>query len=155
MYKVVLILALSISALTACTDNKPINPINVLQVSDFDFTMNKKQAASISFGETSKKFCTATIYRESVQSGYSVQSVRNSSKDLSMDCNWDGKYYIESSKHTTSASFKIDSLDQVNQTATLSVSLKLVEPSSEKYLKMKDVILVLDNQMFDNLVKKI
>jgi len=92
MYKAVFILALSISNLIACTDSKQVNASNVFQVSDT--SMNSNQAISIAFGETSNNYCSATIYRESVKSGYSVKSVKKSATDLSMDCNWDGKYYV-------------------------------------------------------------
>ena len=155
MNKAVILLALSICTLIGCTDSKQINANNVRSVTDFDYTMNNKQAVSITFGETSTNYCDATIYRDSVKSGYSAISNQKSVTDLSMDCSWGGKNYMQSSKHPTSTNIKIVSLDSASKTATINVSLNLVNPSSDEYFSLKDVSLVLKNEQFDNLVKKI
>lgn len=160
MRKLIFLLALSsLSALIAsCTERKPINKINginVLIVSDYDFTMNSKQAVSIIFGESNSNYCSVTIYRDSIKPGYLSTSRQKSVTDLSLDCNWDGENYLQSSKHPTSANINIVRLDSVNKTAEIKISLHLVNPSSDKYFTLKDISLVLNEDKFANLVKKI
>jgi len=152
--KVVISLALATSLLGGCSD-KPVTANIVQSVTDFDYTMNGNQAVSISFGESKDNFCSATIYRSSVRSGYSVTSKQKSTKNISMDCNWGGKYYVQSSKHPTSADLKITNLDSESGSAQIVVSMHLVNPSSDSYFTLKNVTLNLEKEQISNLVKKI
>ena len=154
MNKVVISLALATSLLGGCSD-QPVTANIVQSVTDFDYTMNSKQAVSISFGESKDNFCSATIYRSSVQAGYLVTSKQKSTKDISMDCNWGGKYYVQSSKHPTSAVLNIIDLDSESGSVQIGVSMHLVNPSSDSYFTLKNVILNLNKEQVSNLVKKI
>lgn len=106
---------------------KPDNKLETLSVSDYEFTMNDKQAVSISFGKTENNFCTVSIYRDSVAQGYSVSSTQRDDHSISVDCNWNGKYFVESSKHPTISSLSISSLDKNKNIAQVELTLKLVE----------------------------
>jgi hypothetical protein len=127
----------------------------VMAVSDFDYTMNNKQAVRISYGQSQTNYCDVTIYRDSVISGYSVDSKQRSTQDFSMSCNWDGVNYVQSSKHPTSSSFKIGSIDTNTGSVQLDISLHLVDPSTDKYFTLKEITLNLNKQQLNNLLKKI
>ena len=156
MKKSIVSLGMLIGAiLSGCSEPEAaINASSMFSVSDYEYTMNDKQAVSISFGETQNNFCSATIYRASVAAGYEVSSQQKSSKDISVDCNWSGKYYVQSSKHQTSVKFEMLSIDPKTKTAEATVSVKLVEPSSGKYFKLGVTPLVISGEHFDHLTKK-
>ncbi|MCW7551673.1 hypothetical protein NX722_03240 [Endozoicomonas gorgoniicola] len=117
--------------------------------------MNNQQAVSLSFGQTNENFCSATIYRSSVAKGYKIQSKQNNNKSISADCHWDGKYYVQSSKHQTSVDLEISDLDRNAKNAVLNISLKLIEPKSGEFFTLNNVALNLSGNNFDSLVKEI
>ena len=156
MKKSILNLGFSVcAALSGCSEPEvAIDPPSILSVSDYDFTWNDKQAVSISFGETQSNYCSTTIYRVSVVTGYKVSSQQNSRKEISTDCNWSGKYYMQSSKHSTSAKFELLSIDQKSKTAKAVVSVKLVESNSGEYFTLDNTALVISGEHFGHLTKK-
>lgn len=156
MKKSIFCLGMSICvALIGCSDpERAINASSIFSVSDYEYTMNERQAVSISFGETQRNYCSATIYRESVSSGYTVSSQHKSNKDFSIDCNWAGKYYVQSSKYQTFAAFELLSIDPQSKTAEATVSAKLVDPNSGEYFELDATPLEINGVNFDHLTKK-
>ena len=133
---------------------KILENMHIYGVTDFEYTMNGKQAVSITFGVTEKNNCSATIHRKSVKKGYSIEMKNKNSGDLSIECNWDGKYYVQSSKHPTLTRLKIKSIDPKLKEAEVVVSVNVVEPISNKYLDIGTNTIKVSGQNFDNLVKK-
>lgn len=156
MRKSIVSLGVSVCAiLSGCSEPEAaINTSSIFSVSDYEYTMNDKPAVSISFGETQSNYCSATIYRASVSSGYKVSSQQKSSSDIAVECNWSGKYYVQSSKHQTLATFELLSIDPQTKTAEATVSVKLVEPSSGEYFKLGATPLVISGEYFDHLTKQ-
>lgn len=128
-----------------------IGPLDVLSVSDYDFTLDGEQAVSIYFGEAENKFCDISIKRSSVVVGYKVSSQRGSYKDINVTCTWLGMNYVDSVKYPTSFKFDITSIDSKSKIAEFKVSLKLVNPYSEKYLILSGTSLKINNDEFKNL----
>lgn len=132
------------------------NKIETISVSDFKYTMNDKQAISILFGETQSNFCSVTIYRAAVKQGYSVSSAQRDDHSISVDCNWNGRYFLESSKHPTFSSVSIVSLDKDKKSAQIEISVKLIELKGlESYFSLDNVKLNISADKFDNLIKKL
>lgn len=130
------------------------NASEVFSVSDYEYTMNEKQAVSVSFGETQKNYCSATIYRSSIKEGYKVSSQQKSNRNISIDCNWGGKYYVQSSKHKTNVDFELKSINSSSKSAEIQISGKLVNPYNGKYFTLKNTPILVQDIHFDNLIKK-
>jgi len=150
------ILFVSILFLEACSvSDQEERLLEVYSVSDYDFTLNDQPAISISFGETQNNFCSITLYRSSVYAGYSVDIIKSKNNDqtATINCHWEGKYYVQSSKHDTYFNMRIESLDKENKVATINSSLKLVNPSNGQFFTLDNVIININKNYFDNLVK--
>ncbi|HCG8288424.1 TPA: hypothetical protein NJ528_002501 [Vibrio parahaemolyticus] len=65
---------------------------------------------------------------------------QKSTGDLNSNCYWEGKLYIQSSKHPTLASLTINELDEGSKVAKLKTSMKLFDNKSlDKYFELKDI----------------
>lgn len=128
--------------------------MKVISVTDFKFTHKDKSAVSISFGESDTNHCTATIYRSKVKQGYSVSSEKRSNTDFSIECSWNGGYFVESSNHQTFTNLAITAIDKKSKTATMMMSFKLVGLPSAGFLERHDLLIPLSGKNFENLMIK-
>ncbi|MBD9354807.1 hypothetical protein [Methylomonas albis] len=92
------------------------NSMKVIGVTDFKFTLRDKPAVSINFGESDTNHCSATVQRSKVKQGYAASSAKRSNTDFSIECNWDGDYFVESSNHLTFTDLSIVTLDKNSKT---------------------------------------
>lgn len=125
-----------------------------MSVSDYDFVMNGRKAVSIAFGETDDNYCSVTLYRESVHTGYKVESIKQAEKGISLDCNWSGLYYVISSEHETAVKLEIVSVDKIKKVAEASISARLVDYKNSKYAEVKNVRLSIAGDNFEKLIKE-
>lgn len=137
----------------AASDTESVE-YSVLSVSDFSFTIKGQPAVSVAFGVGDGQYCSMTIPRSSVKAGYVGKSEQDAGAVISGTCFWNGKTYLESSKHPTVASLAINSLDEATREAEIAVSLHLVEPTINEYLTVDNWQFVIDGEQFANLVKK-
>lgn len=133
------------------TQEKPdnVNSIKLLQVSST--TLHDKPAKAIVFGETIENSCFVKLYTTSIKQGYEYTSQKTYSSDISADCSINGVYYSTSSKHPTTASIKINSLDAESQQSILTVYLKLVSATSkgDSYYTIPETQLKLSGDQFE------
>lgn len=132
-----------------------INKVEVIHVTDYAFTLNEKQAVSFYFGESQTNYCTVTIYRELVAAGYKVFSSKKNDRSISASCTWNKKETTQSSKHKTSVVLEIIDIDKKKKTASMIVSIKLVEPKRGEYFELFDIELLLKDKYYNALTKKI
>jgi len=144
----------AILALSACSENAP-KKLLVLSVSDYDYTMNNLPAVSINLGPDINNFCSITLNRKDIAiSGLSISSKQRNNSAISANCNWDGSYYLQSSKHPTQVSIKISNIDTKARTGTFDISLKLINNKDlSTFIEAKDTVQV-SGKMFDNLLAK-
>ncbi|MBD9360315.1 hypothetical protein [Methylomonas fluvii] len=128
--------------------------MKLIGVTDFKFTLRDKPAVSIHFGESDTNHCSATVQRSKVKQGYTVSSSKRSNADFSIECNWDGNYFVESSNHLTFTDFSIVTLDKKSKTASIMVSFKLLGLPSNTYLERHDVIVPISGKHFQSLTMK-
>lgn len=141
--------------------DQEISASEIIRVTDFDYTLGEKQAVSIAFGESDENHCSLTVQRENIKAGYSIYSLRgNKYQYVSLDCNWDGVWYIQNSNLDTYIDLKIVSLDRTNKNAEVLISAKLSEhkkigekPSGDT-AELNNVKLVITGKHFDNLTKQ-
>jgi len=127
--------------------------LEVYSVSDYDFTLNNKQAVSIAFGESQSNYCSITLIRGAAIKGYSVNAKKNNDKNVSVDCSWNNKDYVQSSKHKTFVDLSVKSLDNQIKVSDIRISLKLVNAYSGEFFSLDKVKINITNAMFENLVK--
>jgi len=127
--------------------------MKVVSVSDYSFTLNEQQAVSVIFGASDYNYCSLTVLRQSVSDSFKFSSTQRSDKDASISCTWDKKHFVQSSKHPTGLNIEILSLDKEAKKAEVSVSLKLVEPSSDEYFELNDARLLITDQGFEHLIE--
>lgn len=156
MKKSLFIASLLCISLIACSqESKQVTPIVGISVSDFEYTMNEKNAVSINLGESVNNYCDITIYRDLVKTGYSVRAKQKSSNDISATCQWDGKTYFQSSKHPTHAKLKINEINSQSGLSKLTASLHLIDPYKNKYFTLDNVSFELNKELTNNLIKKL
>lgn len=127
--------------------------LETLSVSDYPFTLNGTPAISLSFGESQSNFCSLTLTKNSVLQGYSFESNQKNNDSMSIDCNWDGKTFVQSSKHSTLLKFSITELNKESLLAKATVSLNLVDPSNNEYFSLENIQLIIEGDYFNNLIK--
>ncbi|BBL91795.1 hypothetical protein VroAM7_44480 [Vibrio rotiferianus] len=154
--KVKVLLAASIlSSLTlvGCGSEDKAFTVNATTASDFAYTMANQPAVDVTLKQDENNFCQITFLRKNVQPGFSASLKQKSTGDLSSSCYWEGKLYIQSSKHPTLATLTINELDEGSKVAKLKTSLKLVDNKSlDKYFELKDIEFTLSGQQFTNLI---
>jgi hypothetical protein len=132
------------------TQEKPdnANTIKLLKISST--TLHNKPAKAIVYGENNENSCYIKLYTTSIQQGYEYTSQKIYSSDISADCSINGVYYSTSSKHPTTVSIKINSLDTESQQAVLTVYLKLVSATSkgDSYYTIPETQLKLSGDQF-------
>lgn len=126
--------------------------MNVLRVTDFEFTLNDKPAVSIAFGESDSNYCDATILRSLVRQGYKASSTKRSDTSFSIDCHWDSDYFVESSNHKTFSNLSIKSIDKRKKTALIEISLRFVGLPSNKYIEFDKIQVFVSGDQFKNLI---
>ncbi|MGB3222512.1 MAG: hypothetical protein WBB23_06905 [Desulforhopalus sp.] len=139
---------------TATIQQTGVDATQIIIVSEFDYAVKGEQAVSISFGETETNWCSATISREYVKVGFKTELHQNSSGNLSIGCNWDGQYFVQSSKHPTLTSLSINTLDSASKTAEIDITAKLVNPHNDTYLDIGTQRILISGVNFDHLTKR-
>lgn len=150
-----LIPVFSAIALSGCGDDSQKAPftINSTAASDFAYALANQPAVDITLQQDENNFCNVTFLRSNVKQGYKASVEQKNSGELSASCYWNKAQYIQSSKHPTLASLSIVELDPELQSATLAVSLKLVDSKSlSDYFEVKETIFTLSGDQFTNLV---
>ncbi|MFH4575623.1 hypothetical protein FKN08_02110 [Vibrio sp. 1-2 (7-a)] len=129
--------------------------VNSTTASDFSYTMANQPAVSITVINDDNNFCDLIIFRSNVREGYSVTSAQQSSDELSASCNWQGNYFVQSSKHPTKANLILQSIDDKSQIATFNVDFKLVNNKTLKdYFELENLQFTVSDLEFKNLTTK-
>ncbi|CAM2799854.1 Lipoprotein [Vibrio neptunius] len=150
------LLFLSISAslgLTGCGGeaNEQFK-VNSVTASDFAYTMANQPAVDLQLQQSENNFCQITLLRSNVKEGFTASLKQQSTGSLSSSCYWNGNLYIQSSKHPTIANLKINKIDETNQSASFTTSLKLVNNKTlDSYFEIKDVTFTVAGQQYTNL----
>ncbi|MCG9228086.1 hypothetical protein L3X65_02730 [Vibrio diabolicus] len=144
---------LSGMTLVGCGSEDKSFTVNNTTASDFAYTMASQPAVDVTLQQDENNFCQITFLRKNVQPGFSTSLKQKSTGDISSSCYWEGKHYIQSSKHPTLASLTINELNEASKVAKLTTSLKLVDSNSlDEYFELKDIEFTLSGQQFTNLI---
>lgn len=133
--------------------NSEANETHSFQVESVsETTLNNKPAVSIYFSENESGHCEATLNKEFINPGFSVSSDQRSDTRVEVSCNL-ASYYVQSSKHPTSVTFDIVSIDQAKKEALIKTSFNLVDPYKPDYVRFDNVELTISGSYFDQFYK--
>ncbi len=119
-----------------------------------DGNLNGQATTDIYFGESDENYCTISLNNKLITSNTITKSKSKNNKKLNTECNWDGVYYIQSSKHSTTVTAYFTTLSADTKTATLEVSIKLINTKDSKsYFRLDNQKLLITGEMFDSLGK--
>lgn len=107
-------------------------------------TLNDQPALSLALGGTGENYFDVTLYRSNTHAGYVGSSTSASNPSLNATANWDGKYYVQSSKHPTEVLLKFTSVTPSE--AVIEFSAKLVNPSSGELLDLKNSVVKVEGE---------
>ena len=126
---------------------------NILDVSEYNVTLNNKPSAYIKFGENDENHCSLAVLNASAIKGYHTQIDGSSSLDIEVDltCMKENNFYAMSASSDTFIS--IDTIDASDSNVVYKFSSKLVSTQDQSYLEFKDEILEIKGKHFTSLVQ--
>ena len=117
-----------------------------------DGNLNSETATDIYFGESDENYCTLSLNTKSVTQGIPTKSKSKNNKNIAIECNWDGAYYVQSSKHPTAVTALFTTLDSSLKSATLEISIKLINTKGYKsFFSLDNKKLLITGEMFEGL----
>jgi len=123
----------------------------IFSVSD-GFTYNNQPAVSISFGEKETEYCSLTLLKKDIYTGFTAKSFRKKNKNIDIDCSLNGAYFVRSSKHKTGLKITIHKIDDKNQQADISIKLKLIDPSKNDLATLETKPLLIKGEFYKQLM---
>lgn len=129
----------------------------VSQVSDYDFTLDGRQAASILFTADKDNYFDVTIKRSSIYSGSSVAFRKGSViKNINATASIDGSSYAIYTNKENGTFIKIvfESINEDKNEAKIIVSMKLYSSDKDKYFEINEFSYKISGQAFKNLMIK-
>jgi len=123
---------------------------NILDVSEYNVTLNNKPAAYIKFGENDENHCSLAVLKASAIKGYHLKIDGSSSLDTEVDltCMKENNFYAMSASSDT-----FISIDTSNSNVVYKLNSKLVSTQDQSYLEFKDEILEIKGKHFTSLVQ--
>lgn len=124
-------------------ENYP-NADNMLEVSSDNLKViridDDGNRASIAFGESDTHWCDITINSDTLKAGsIGLNTLDGTSSELAAECQWDGKYFVQSAKHHTSVALNMHN-------GLMTTDLLLITPKDNQYLALTVIDLRLPNE---------
>ncbi|WP_299073430.1 hypothetical protein [uncultured Paraglaciecola sp.] len=131
-----------VSALVGCSDsgNKEVTVDQARLITDT--TLGGKPAVSMSLSEGSHdNYMSVTFAKRIVDVGKIKSEKREQTQLISMSVDWDGKHYVESSKHDTWSSVKVS---KKPDGVEVSVSGRFVRAATDEYIDVSPSTLMIE-----------
>ena len=125
----------------------------VLNVSEYYFTINNKQAVSINCGRNKDNFIEITIAKSNIKNGYKTYQKYGSDKNINASATINKIYFCLSSKHETFINFSINKINKKEKTAEIIFSGRLVSQRYNKFIEVKETKVIISGNDFYNLTK--
>ena len=139
-------------ALLSCdSSNGDVN--NVLNVSEYEVTLNRKPAVYVKFGLNDDDSCMLAVLKESIRKDYRVEIQGSVSLDVDVDltCTKDGDYYLISTSNDTY--IKIDVKELSENHITYEIMTRLINTRGDKYFDLDEKRLIISGKYFTELKK--
>lgn len=156
MFKKLIVLVVAIFTLSGCGGFKP-GDFKVSQVSDYDFTLNGRQAASILFTSDKDNYFDITVKRSSIYSGSSVAFRKGAViKNIDATASINGSNYniYTNKENGTFVQVVFKAIDRDKNEAKIMVSMKLYSADKDKYFEVDNFTYNISGQAFKNLMIK-
>jgi len=140
---------------------KPVskeNTLKILSVSDYNFTIDDKQAVGIYIGRNDKEYFSITVPRSMIKQGNKIiKNKDNYIKYADITASFNGKQYffIVNDSASSILDFYIQKIDYKNKNAIIKVYTKIYNPDDNSYTEIKKQNFVISGILFENLTKNI
>ena len=137
-------------------DTKEATNLNIINVSDYDFTIANKAAVSIKFGKSTKEWFDITIPKTFVkENAIAFKSSSRPTNLISMDGYWDNGDYYKVLTNTSEPFVKLQftSLDYTHNKAIVDVEARLISVKSKEILSIPKQTFIISGTQFSNLTK--
>ena len=157
MFRKACIVLITLSSLAACdaTSNDTTSKIssNILDISEYDVTLNNKPASYIKFGENDKNHCSLAVLKASATKGYHLKIEGSSSLDIETDltCMKENNIYTMSTTNNTFIS--VDTIEATDSKVAYRLNSKLTSPQDQSFYEIKDMVLVITGEKHKTLIK--
>ena len=121
---------------------------DVLNVSEYEVTLNGKPAIYVKFGSSDEDSCMLAVLKESVSEGYRVEIQGSVSLDVDVDltCIKGGDYYLISNSDDTYIKLGVEELS--GNHITYKIVSRLVNAGGDKYFNLDEKYLIVSDENF-------